>query len=304
MHHRSRQVFESNSFEQLCINYANEKLQQHFIVHNFQTEQELYKSEGIQWKAIPYSDNRDCLALLQDKGSGLLDLLDDNCRGPKPSDAGYLERVYSTHLGKSKRLAQPRPGKGSGFAYTAKEAFVVDHFAGQVCYAVAGFIDKNTDALTVDCELSLAGSSHPLVNACFSLTAPPPETPKKSSGRLGGSAGLVAGAGNGGGRGKSGGKKKTVSSGYMMQMASLHDDLSACAPHFIRAIKTNRASKPNAFDGSYVLAQLRCSGMMEALELMQVCRMLLCRSPCPEREMQIVDRCAENGWQRWSLAHL
>uniref|UniRef100_A0A7S3FEF1 Myosin motor domain-containing protein n=1 Tax=Haptolina ericina TaxID=156174 RepID=A0A7S3FEF1_9EUKA len=259
------EVFQTNSFEQLCINYANEQLQQHFIVHTFKQEQELYKHEGIQWKEVPYSDNRDCLELLQDSKRGLFSLLDEICRMPKPKDEGYLERVYSDHLGKSKRLQQPRPGKDSGFIHSAREAFVVDHFAGKVCYAVMGFVSKNTDALTVDCELALAGSRHSIMGMCFK----PAEAAPKSSDRPRG-----FGLGGGGGSGGAGGtgaraKKATVSSSYMSQMAKLQEDLQACAPHFIRCIKTNRASKANAFDGSYVLMQLRCSGMMEALELMQ-----------------------------------
>jgi len=163
------EVFETNSFEQLCINYANEQLQQHFIVNTFKQEQELYQKEGLQWKEISYSDNRDCLELLQDPKRGLFSLLDEICRMPKASDAAYLQRVYDEQLKKSPRLQQPKPGKQSGFIHSAREAFVVEHFAGKVCYAVAGFIDKNTDALTVDCEHALAGSSHPLLQACFIL---------------------------------------------------------------------------------------------------------------------------------------
>ena len=93
------------------------------------SSQELYRSEGIQWKQIAYSDNRDCLDLLQDKKAGLFSLLDDVCRLPKPSDTAYLQRVYDQHLGKSKRLQQPKPGKSSGFHQSPREAFVVEHFA-------------------------------------------------------------------------------------------------------------------------------------------------------------------------------
>jgi myosin heavy subunit len=236
--------------------------------------------EGIQWKQIAYSDNRDCLDLLQDKKIGLFALLDDACRMPKPSDEAFLQRVYDEQLRKSKRLSQPKPGKASGFVHSAKEAFVVEHFAGQVCYAIAGFIDKNTDALTVDCELALVQSTHPLVHATFNAPAEPAKLEKAStsrgsvreggrdSGREGRSGLGLGGLGGGGGRGKSS-KKVTVSSAYMAQMAALHEDLVSCAPHFIRCIKTNRMSTANAFDGAYVLMQLRCSGMMEALELMQ-----------------------------------
>ena len=239
-----------------------------------------YRLEGIQWNTIPYSDNRDCLDLLQDKTKGLFALLDDVCRGPKPTDDIYLQRVYSTHLGHAKRLQQPRPGKSSGFSLTARESFVVEHFAGRVCYAVSGFVDKNIDALTVDCELALVHSHHPLISSLF--TAKVDEGASKPAGaskiepseRLlgggGGSGRLGGGGGGGGGGGARGrGKPATVSSAYMAQMATLQSDLVACAPHFIRCIKTNHASVHSSFDGSYVLMQLRCSGMMEALKLMQ-----------------------------------
>ena len=141
--------------------------------------------EGIQWTTIAYSDNRDCLELLQHSSNGLFALLDDVCRMPKPSDEAYLQRVYDEQLGRNKRLYQPKPGRSGGFAYSAREAFVVEHFAGRVCYAVSSFVDKNTDALTVDCELALFQSSHPLVHETFAA-APDKE---------------AAGSGGGGGHG-------------------------------------------------------------------------------------------------------
>ena len=262
------EVFENNSFEQLCINFANEKLQQHFIVHTFEREQEMYRAEGIQWRAVEYSDNRDCLNLLEAKSAGLFATLDDVCRLPKASDELYIERIYSEHRNKSERLAEPRPSSSGGCAYSAQEAFVIVHFAGPVCYAVKGFVEKNTDAISADCELALASATHPLVCVCFGANDEIVQENNKSSSKdFGGRFGGLGGSGKA--PRKRSRKGVTIASGYMKQMNDLETDLHACVPNFIRCIKTNRQSKPSQFDGSYVLAQLRCSGMMEALELMQ-----------------------------------
>ena len=290
------ETFGVNSFEQLCINFANEKLQQHFIVFTFEQEQELYRQEGIQWKTVEYSDNRDCLELLENKSHGLFSLLDDVCRAPKPSDEAYLQRIYDEQLGRSRRLQQPKPGRAAGFTFSAQEAFVVEHFAGRVCYAVAGFVEKNTDALTVDCELCLSQSKHAFLSAVFALGGGGADGGGGGggSGSAGGGGGAGPaklgrggrpggdGLGGGGGGGAVGRKKKaTVSSAYMSQMDALQKDLLECAPHFIRCIKSNRVSASSLFDGAYVLMQLRCSGMMEALELMQAGF----PTRCPYREL-------------------
>ena len=122
------EIFQENAFEQLCINYANEKLQQHFTHYLIGAEQEMYKSEGISWEGIQYSDNKLCLELIEMK-LGILSILDDTCRTPNASDMTFLEELSNKH---NKHPHFEKPKK-------TKDTFVIKHFAGDVEYRVTLF---------------------------------------------------------------------------------------------------------------------------------------------------------------------
>uniref|UniRef100_A0AAY4CVB9 Methyl-CpG binding domain protein 3b n=1 Tax=Denticeps clupeoides TaxID=299321 RepID=A0AAY4CVB9_9TELE len=131
------ETFDRNSFEQFCINYANEKLQQQFNRHVFQLEQEEYMREELPWRRIEFSDNQPCITLLEGP-LGLLDLLDEECRMPKGSDENWAQKLYDQHLTRSAHFRKPR---------MSNTAFIILHFADTVQYECEGFLDKNRDTV-------------------------------------------------------------------------------------------------------------------------------------------------------------
>lgn len=138
------ECFQENSFEQLCINYANERLQQQFAAHLFKIEQNLYEEEGVDWKYVAFEDNQECVDLIEakpPKGLGLLTLLDEECLFPKGSDASFCEKVCKTHS-KHSKLSYDNNAQDSWFT--------VHHYAGPVTYKSESFLDKNRDTLSAD----------------------------------------------------------------------------------------------------------------------------------------------------------
>uniref|UniRef100_A0A673CA31 Myosin VC n=1 Tax=Sphaeramia orbicularis TaxID=375764 RepID=A0A673CA31_9TELE len=130
------ETFEINSFEQFCINYANEKLQQQFNLHVFKLEQEEYMKEDIPWTLIDFYDNQPVIDLIEAK-MGILDLLDEECLFPQGTDQSWLQKLYN-YLHTSPLFEKPR---------LSNEAFVIQHFADKVVYQCRGFLEKNRDAL-------------------------------------------------------------------------------------------------------------------------------------------------------------
>ena len=137
--------FQWNSFEQFCINYANEKLQQQFCKHVFKLEQEEYLKEEIEWKMIDYDDNKECIALIEAR-LGILDLLDEACRMPKGNDQEWAQMLYNNHEKKAKHFVKPR---------MSRSAFQIVHFADTVEYQCDGFVEKNRDAVSEDLQWGL-----------------------------------------------------------------------------------------------------------------------------------------------------
>uniref|UniRef100_A0A4W3JXD9 Myosin-7-like n=1 Tax=Callorhinchus milii TaxID=7868 RepID=A0A4W3JXD9_CALMI len=137
------EIFEFNSFEQLCINFTNEKLQQFFNHHMFVLEQEEYKKEGIHWEFIDFGmDLQACIDLLE-KPMGIFSILEEQCVFPKATDATFKAALYDNHLGKSNNFLKPKGSKGKG-----KEAtFELVHYAGTVGYSTQGWLEKNKDPL-------------------------------------------------------------------------------------------------------------------------------------------------------------
>ena len=253
------EIFELNSFEQLCINFANEKLQNFFLRSVFKAEELAYKNDGIKFEAITYTDNSNIIEICEGKEKGIFPSLDSVCKAPKATDETLANQLHENH-GKSKILCRPKAqkaGGGKARGITDKEGFVLKHFAGEVTYAVANWLDKNNDKLSEDYEKHLKSSSKTLVNTYL--------TKKEEEDGGGG------GGGKGGGGARRGKPKaaQTVSRSFLASLKRLLDALESTDAHFIRCIKPNNELKPNLLYGAFVLTQLKCSGTLEAVELMQ-----------------------------------
>ncbi|NWR94923.1 MYSS protein, partial [Furnarius figulus] len=136
------EIFDFNSFEQLCINFTNEKLQQFFNHHMFVLEQEEYKKEGIEWTFIDFGmDLAACIELIE-KPMGIFSILEEECMFPKATDTSFKNKLYDQHLGKSNNFQKPKPTKGKVEAH-----FSLVHYAGTVDYNITGWLEKNKDPL-------------------------------------------------------------------------------------------------------------------------------------------------------------
>ncbi|EPB72235.1 myosin head [Ancylostoma ceylanicum] len=180
------EFFEVNSFEQFCINFCNEKLQHFFNERILKQEQELYAKEGLDVPRIEYSDNHDCIELFERKPSGLLDLLDEEARLPRPSPQHYTMAAYESNKGHF-RLESPRRSRLRQHRDLREdEAFLVRHYAGTVCYETGQFLDKNNDTLHNSLEFLVEQSSVTFIRSLFEGSHAPEPTPGKrsSGGRL------------------------------------------------------------------------------------------------------------------------
>lgn len=158
------EAFEENSFEQLLINYCNEKLLAHFNTYVFVMEQEEYKREGIQFDACDFKDNAATIALLERTPSGLLALMDEELQIPKGSDEKLLDKIFNKHMKKNFLMrAMARKQKHS------HAKFVVTHFAGEVAYDIRGFMEKNKDALPPSFVDIGAASTVPFIADLFQV---------------------------------------------------------------------------------------------------------------------------------------
>lgn len=235
------EIFEANSFEQLCINYTNEKLQQFFNHHSFILEQSEYLREDIQWGFIDFGlDLQPTIDLIETKQPmGILEILDDQCIMPKASDETFI----------SKLLELWADGKSKSFkANKVRNGFIIDHYAGLVDYNVENWIQKNTDPVSESLVQLLPESSNEFIQKLFlnnnESTPSGSMSPKKKGSKL-----------------------KTVSQKHKEQLGVLMDQLNSTEPHFVRCILPNLAKRPNKFDKELVLNQLRCNGVLEGIRI-------------------------------------
>ncbi|KAI2797772.1 TRAFAC class myosin-kinesin ATPase super [Blomia tropicalis] len=252
------EIFDYNGFEQLCINFTNEKLQQFFNHHMFVLEQEEYKKEGINWDFIDFGmDLLACIELIE-KPMGILSILEEESMFPKATDKTFEEKLKTNHLGKSPNFQKPKPGqKGAG-----QEAhFAIVHYAGTVPYSVTNWLEKNKDPLN-DCVVDqFKHGSNKLLQVIF-----------EDHPGLGG--------GDDGGKGGKGGRKKgsgfqTVSGLYREQLNKLMTTLHSTHPHFVRCIIPNENKCPGVIDAHLVMHQLTCNGVLEGIRI--------CRKGFPNR---------------------
>lgn len=238
------EFFEVNSFEQFCINYCNEKLQQFFNQRILKEEQALYDKEGLGVKNVTYVDNQDCIDLFETKNSGIMGLLDEEMKFPAPSETHFTTEVHSKNS-KHFRLAIPRKSPLSIHrAVRDDQGFLIRHFAGAVCYQTAGFLDKNNDALHDSLEQMMLESSDPFVKSL----SPPSKASNMKSKKL---------------------AFESVGKKFRDQLNLLMSKLKNTGSNFIRCIKPNDEMKRGDFEGGQILSQLQCAGMVSVLELMQ-----------------------------------
>ncbi|XP_031624288.1 myosin heavy chain, muscle isoform X20 [Contarinia nasturtii] len=249
------EIFDYNGFEQLCINFTNEKLQQFFNHHMFVLEQEEYKREGIEWTFIDFGmDLQQCIELIE-KPMGILSILEEESMFPKATDQTFAEKLNTNHLGKSAPFRKPAPPKAGQQA----AHFAIAHYAGTVGYNITGWLEKNKDPLNDTVVDQFKKSSNKLLIEIFA------DHPGQSGG----------GEQAKGGRGKKGGGFATVSSSYREQLNNLMNTLRATQPHFVRCIIPNELKQPGVIDSHLVMHQLTCNGVLEGIRI--------CRKGFPNR---------------------
>ncbi|XP_029363577.1 myosin-16-like [Echeneis naucrates] len=242
------EIFEFNSFEQLCINFTNEKLQQFFNHHMFVLEQEEYKKEGIDWVFIDFGlDLQACIDLLE-KPMGVFSILEEQCVFPKATDTTFKAALYDNHLGKSSNFLKPKGGKKGAEAH-----FELVHYAGTVGYNIGGWLEKNKDPLNETVVGLFQKSSMPLLALLF----------KEEEGAAGSK------------KQKKGSSFQTVSNFYREQLNKLMSTLRSTAPHFVRCIVPNEFKKSGVTDNHLILHQLACNGVLEGIRI--------CRKGFPNR---------------------
>merc|ERR1711990_60878 len=177
------EIFDLNSFEQLCINYTNEKLQQFFNHHMFILEQEEYKREGIDWVFIDFGMDLEACINLIEKPMGIMSMLEEECIVPKATDMTYKEKLYKQHLGKCAQFIKPRPGVKRKF----EAHFELCHYAGTVGYNVTDWLLKNKDPLNNSVIGLYKGSSESVVRAIWeSYVSPEDAATAGKGGKKGG----------------------------------------------------------------------------------------------------------------------
>ncbi|XP_067411956.1 unconventional myosin-Va isoform X4 [Emydura macquarii macquarii] len=251
------ETFEINSFEQFCINYANEKLQQQFNMHVFKLEQEEYMKEQIPWTLIDFYDNQPCINLIEAK-LGILDLLDEECKMPKGSDDSWAQKLYNTHLNKCALFEKPR---------MSNKAFIIQHFADKVEYQCEGFLEKNKDTVYEEQIKVLKSSKFKMLSELFQdeekALSPTSATP---SGRTLLSRTAVKPAKARPGQ-ASKEHKKTVGHQFRNSLHLLMETLNATTPHYVRCIKPNDFKFPFTFDEKRAVQQLRACGVLETIRI-------------------------------------
>ncbi|KAG7207380.1 hypothetical protein KM043_009038 [Ampulex compressa] len=235
------EYFKVNTFEQFCINYCNEKLQQFFNERILKYEQDLYARESLNVPKISYVDNQDCIDLIESKNMGIFSLLDEESKLPTHSFAHFtseVHRVWNGHF----RITLPRTSRLKAHRELRDdEGFVVRHYAGGVCYQTNQFIEKNNDALHASLEALIQESGNVFLRTQFANHSGP-------KGKL---------------------TFISVGSKFKTQLGELMDKLKNNGTNFVRCIKPNNEMVAHQFDGNSILGQLRCSGMTSVLELME-----------------------------------
>ncbi|CAL4116517.1 unnamed protein product [Meganyctiphanes norvegica] len=243
------EIFDYNGFEQICINFCNEKLQQFFNHHMFVLEQEEYKKEGINWAFVDFGmDLQACITLFEQK-MGIFSILEEESMFPKATDKTFQDKLDCNHMDKSTPYLKPK-----GDAH-----FGCQHYAGVVNYNITGWLEKNKDPLNDTVIDQLKKGSNSLVVLIFADHPGQSAEPDKAGGK------------------KKAGGFKTVSSGFRDQLTSLMAVLNSTSPHFIRCIVPNTVKTPGKVEAGLIMHQLTCNGVLEGIRI--------CRKGFPNRMM-------------------
>merc|ERR1711872_35268 len=237
------EIFDYNGFEQICINYVNEKLQQFFNQHMFTLEQEEYVKEGLDWANVDFGmDLQKCIDMFE-KPMGFLAIFEEESLFPKATDATFCEKLHSNLLGKWANFAKPNPRPDPD------AHFAVIHYAATVSYNLTGWLEKNKDPLNDTIVEMIKNGSNSLMIQCFAdHPGQPLEAPKDD-----------------GGRKKKGGK--TVSSYFKGQLDDLMTTLYKTEPHFIRCVVPNTHKQPGGVEPDLVMHQYQCNGVLAGIAI-------------------------------------
>jgi myosin protein heavy chain len=289
------EIFEINAYEQLLINYTNEKLQQFFNHHMFVLEQEEYAREGIEWDYVNFGlDLQPTIDLIEASGNviGILSCLDEECIMPKATDLTFTNKLnhmwsggdahapahhhhhhqHHHHQANGEEAAAAHPGREKYEASRFEQGFVIQHYAGKVEYRTEGWLEKNKDPLNDNLTRVLASSSERYVATLFAEYGDANASAAGPGGAaVGGAAAAASVGGGGGGVGKKRILKKgafrTVAQRHKEQLSSLMAQLQATQPHFVRCIVPNAHKKAGRIDVPLVLDQLRCNGVLEGIRI-------------------------------------
>uniref|UniRef100_A0A8C8GH95 Myosin VB n=1 Tax=Oncorhynchus tshawytscha TaxID=74940 RepID=A0A8C8GH95_ONCTS len=247
------ETFEINSFEQFCINYANEKLQQQFNQHVFKLEQEEYMKEQIPWTLIDFYDNQPCIDVIEAK-LGILDLLDEECKVPKGTDQNWCQKLFD-RLSSSVHFQKPRMSNTS---------FIVIHFADKVEYQCDGFLEKNRDTVYEEQINILKASKFQLMADLFQDTNKDSSISTSSSSK---SSRVNVRASKPTPKVPNKEHRKTVGHQFRSSLQLLMETLNATTPHYVRCIKPNDEKEAFSFESRRAVQQLRACGVLETIRI-------------------------------------
>ena len=235
------EIFDENSFEQLCINYTNEKLQQFFNHHMFVLEQEEYAREQIEWKFIDFGkDLQPTIELIEVTNPiGIFSCLDEDSVMPKATDKSFTEKLHSLWDRKTPKYKRS----------LLKQGFMLTHYAADVEYSTQGWLEKNKDPMNDNITRLLAASSNNHIAELFIDCGDVEDN--MSGGRNRVKKGLF----------------RTVAQRHKENLSTLMNQLHSTHPHFVRCILPNHKKRPKQFSPPLVLDQLRCNGVLEGIRI-------------------------------------
>jgi len=239
------EIFEYNGFEQICINFVNEKLQQFFNHHMFVVEQEEYVKEGIDWVMVDFGSDLQAAITMFEKPMGIWSILEEESLFPKATDNSFAEKLR-TALGKMPCYLKPK-------SETDPDAhFGISHYAGVVNYNVTNWLEKNKDPVNETVvEILKNGTTNELLSLLWADHPGQPTEADKGEKK----------------KKKKGGGGKTVSSVYLVSLGELMETLHACEPHFVRCLVPNTHKTPGMVEPLLIMHQLQCNGVLEGIRI-------------------------------------
>merc|ERR1712012_1424682 len=247
------EIFDYNGFEQICINFANEKLQQFFNQHMFVLEQEEYVREGLEWGNVDFGmDLQKCITMFE-KPMGILSIFEEETLFPKSTDDSFCAKLHENLLGKCENFQKP------SYKTDPKAHFAVVHYAATVSYNLTGWLFKNKDPLNDTIVEMIKNGTNPILPILFADPPGQPVEVKKDAGA------------------KKKGGGKTVTAFYKSQLEDLMKTLYATDPAFIRCVVPNTHKKPGEVDSGLVMHQYQCNGVLAGIAI--------CRAGFPNKVM-------------------